>query len=111
MNLFKDMKKLCSPAQVYLVLSVISYVIMALQNIFSGKNNKYCVGMFSCKVPNLVLIFILKAIYIIFWTIVLNSLCVAGYKELSWFLVLLPFILFFVLIGLLLISQGVSISK
>ena len=111
MNLIKDLKKLCAPAQVYLVLSGISFLLMALQNIFAGKNGKYCVGMFSCKMPNLILVFIAKVLYITFWTIVLNSLCVAGYKELSWFLVLLPFILFFILIGLLLISQGVSVSK
>jgi hypothetical protein len=111
MNLVKDLKKLCSPALVYLVLSAISFVLMALQNLLSGEKNKYCVGMFSCKIPNLLLVFLVKVIYIAFWTIVLNSLCVSGYKELSWFLVLLPFILFFILIGLLLISQGISISK
>ena len=111
MNPIKDLKKLCSPAQVYLVLSVISFILMAVQNIFAGKNGKYCVGMFSCKIPNLLIVFIVKVLYIAFWTIVLNSLCIAGYKQLSWFLVLLPFILFFILIGLLLISQGVTVSK
>lgn len=111
MNPFKDMKKLCTPAHIYLVLSLISISLMAIQNIFAGKNGRYCVGRFSCTIPNIFLVFAVKILYIAFWTIVLNSLCIAGYKQLSWFLVLLPFILFFILIGLLLISQGVSISK
>ena len=110
MNPIKDLRKLCMPAQIYLVLSAISFLLMALQNIFAGKNGKYCVGMFSCKTPYLLIVFIAKLLYIAFWTIVLNSLCVAGYKQLSWFLVLLPIILFFILIGLFLISQGVSVS-
>ena len=93
MSLIKDFKKLCSPAQLYLVLSIISFLFMAIQNIFAGKKGKYCVGMFSCKIPNLLVVFIVKVLYIAFWTIVLNSLCIAGYKQLSWFLVLLPFIL------------------
>ena len=111
MNISKNIEKLCTPAHVYLVLSVISVLLMALQNIFAGKKGKYCVGIFSCDIPNLLVVFAGKVLYIAFWTIVLNSLCVAGYKQLSWFLVLLPFILFFILIGLLLIKQGVSISK
>lgn len=111
MSSFKDIKKLCSPAQVYLAISVISFLLMALQNIFAGKKGKYCVGIFSCKIPNLLLVFAAKVLYIAFWTIVLNSLCVAGYTQLSWFLVLLPFILFFILIGLLFISLGVTVSK
>ena len=105
------MNQLCKPAQIYLVLSLISFLLMGIQNLFSGKKDKYCVGMFSCKVPNVILVFILKLLYIAFWTVVLNSLCIAGYKELSWFLVLMPFILFFILIGLLLLSQGLTILK
>ena len=111
MNPVKNFKTLCEPAEIYLILSGISFLIMAVQNIFSGKKGKYCVGMFSCKIPNLLMVFLVKLLYIAFWTIVLNSLCLSGYKKISWFLVLLPFILFFILIGLLLINQGVTISK
>ena len=111
MDYLKDINKLCKPAQIYLVLSLISIFLMGIQNILSGKKSKYCIGMFSCNVPNVILVFVLKMIYIAFWTVVLNSLCIAGYKELSWFLVLLPFILFFILIGLLLLNQGLTISK
>ena len=111
MKILKDIDKLCTPAHIYLGISLLSVLFMGLQNILSGKKDRYCVGMFSCKISNVILVFVAKLIYILFWTIVLNSLCVAGYKQLSWFLVLLPFILFFILIGLLLINQGISISK
>jgi hypothetical protein len=36
--------------------------------------------------------FIVKIITVAFWTIVLNSLCETGYKSLSWFLVIAPFV-------------------
>jgi hypothetical protein len=34
-------------------------------------------------------------IYVVFWTWVLNLICKAGYKWLSWVLVLAPFVLIF----------------
>ena len=40
----------------------------------------------------------------IFWTFVLNAICKAGYKNLSWFLVLFPFLLLFIALGLLLLT-------
>ena len=101
---FKFIKKLCTPAYVYLVISVIAIVILMFQN--GGNENVYCVGSFECPVPNTALIFIFKFLYVAFWTFVLDSICKAGYKQFSWFLVLLPFILFFVIIGLMMLSQG-----
>ena len=52
----------------------------------------------SCNVENNIYIFVMNAIYILIWTIILDSLCKNGYKELSWLLVLFPFILFFILL-------------
>ena len=48
--------------------------------------------------------FIGKAIYVAFWTFVLNAICKAGYKGFSWFIVLFPLILMAILIGLILLS-------
>jgi hypothetical protein len=98
-------KNLCKPAYVYLVISVIATVILMLQN--GGNKNKYCVGSFECSVPSTALVFIMKILYIAFWTFVLNFICGAGYKQVAWFLVLLPFVLFFVGIGLMMLRQGV----
>lgn len=95
-NYLKEVKKLCTPAFIYLAISVFSVLLVALQNM--GNTNKYCLGSFSCNVSNTFVVFLIKAIYIIFWTFILNLLCKNGYVNLSWFLVLLPFVLFALLL-------------
>tara|TARA_X000000368_G_scaffold395198_1_gene362454 strand:+ start:410 stop:748 length:339 start_codon:yes stop_codon:yes gene_type:complete len=97
-----DFKNLCSPAFVYLLLSVLAFVVVAIQNF--GNTNSFCLGPYNCLVPNTFFIFLFEALYILFWTFILNSLCKAGYKEISWLLVLLPLILFFVILALILVS-------
>ena len=69
-----DFSKLCTPAMVYLVLAGISLVIALLKNF---------------QLMSLVV----KGIFIVAWTWFLNFLCSKGYKAISWFLVLLPFLL------------------
>ncbi len=98
-------KYLCKPAYVYFVISVFATIVLMFQN--SGNDRTYCVGSFECPVPNTALVFIVKFLYIAFWTFILNSICRAGHKQIAWFLVLLPFILFFVLIGMAMLNQGV----
>jgi hypothetical protein len=102
---FKILKKLCTPAYVYLVISVISIVALMFQN--GGNVNTYCIGSFECPVPSTALVFFIKFLYVAFWTFILDLMCKSGYKQLSWFLVILPFILFFVLIGLMVLNQQV----
>ncbi len=102
----KDFKNLCSPAFLYLLISVIVFIVIAIQNF--GNTTKYCLGQYECFVPNTFIIFIFKAIYILFWTFILNSLCKAGYKEISWFLVLLPILLLFIILGLIIITYSGS---
>jgi hypothetical protein len=96
------LKNLCTPSYVYLVVSLIALVVIAVQNF--GNTDRYCVGHYSCQVSSTILIFIIKLLYILFWTWVLNLICNAGYSGISWFLVLLPLIVFFLLISLLFIS-------
>lgn len=108
MNLINKLRKnyniLCTPAQLYIFISLIAVIAMLFQNLNEPK--KYCIGKYSCNLNfNNVLLFAAKLIYIIFWTIVLDSLCKNGYTELAWAIVLLPFIAFFLLIGLFLFSQ------
>lgn len=88
--------KLCNPAQLYLVISSITIVIMLFQNI--GTSNMLCVGSLSCNVPSITLIFAVKIIYVLFWTWILNLICKSGHSKIAWFLVLLPFILFFIIL-------------
>jgi len=97
------LKNICTPAYVYLVISTIALVIMAFQNL--GNVNMYCIGSYSCNVTSVFMIFVLKALYILFWTWVLNVICRGGAPGLAWFFVLLPYILMFILIGMLFMQK------
>jgi hypothetical protein len=98
----KGITNLCTPAQFYLVISLVAIIMMSLQNY--GNRNVYCLGYYSCDVPNVNIIFILKILYVVFWTWILNLICGAGVEWFSWVLVLFPFVLFFIMIaGLFLI--------
>lgn len=99
----KSFKELCSPALVYFIISFISLALILVQNL--GNENSYHVGTFSCRVPNTAIVFIIKFIYVIFWTWVLNLICKDGYSNISWLLVLLPYILLFVIIGLIMLNK------
>jgi len=97
------LSQLCTPSYVYFIISVLAIVISAIQNM--GNSNKYTLGMFSCNVPSCIAIFIVKIIYILFWTWILNLICRDGYPGIAWFLVLLPFILLFVIMGMVIMYQ------
>jgi len=97
------LRQLCTPAYVYFILSVLMIVVAAFQNM--GNNGRYTLGMFSCMVPSCVLVFALKIVYILFWTWVLNLMCQDGHSEIAWFLLLLPFVLLFVAVGLVMMYQ------
>jgi len=99
----KSLKELCTPASLYFVISIIALVIVLMQNI--GNSNSYHVGSFSCRVPNTTIVFIIKLLYILFWTYVLNLICKDGHMGLSWLLVLLPWILLFVMMGILMLNM------
>ena len=99
----KSLKELCTPAMLYFVISMFALIMILFQNL--GNNNSYHVGSFSCRVPNTMIVFVVKFIYILFWTYVLNLICKDGHVGLSWLLVLLPWILLFVFIGLLMINM------
>ena len=99
----KSLKELCTPASLYFVISMVSLFIVLMQNL--GHSNSYHVGSFSCRVPSTTIVFIVKLIYILFWTWVLNLICKDGHTGVSWLLVLLPFILLFVMMGLLMINM------
>lgn len=99
----KKLGQLCTPSLVYFILSVLAIVISIMQNF--GNYKKYNLGSYSCKVPSTILVFIVKVMYILFWTWILNLICKDGYSMIAWLLVLLPFILLFVIMGLVLLNQ------
>ena len=96
------LKNLCPPAFVYLIISTIVLFVLGIQNY--NNSDIYCLGMYSCNTSNIRFIFLFKIIYVLFWTWVLNIICRGGAPGVAWFLVLLPYILFFILLGLLLIT-------
>ena len=104
MSYLKDFKKLCTPAFFYLVVNVVVFILIAIQNL--GNKNEYCIGYYKCNVDNTFVMFLFKAVYILFWTFILNAICKAGYKEISWFLVLLPIILMFIILGIVLLTSN-----
>ena len=86
-----DLSKLCTPAMLYLVLAAISIVIGVFQKF----------QFFSL---------LIKVVFVAAWTWFLNFLCSKGYKAISWFLVLLPFL---IMIGVFAMAMEVvkSVSK
>jgi hypothetical protein len=90
------LKNVCMPAFVYFILSIATLAAMLVQNL--GNPNSYCIGRFSCNVTDVNMLFVMKFIYIVFWTWLLNIICREGYEGISWVLVILPYILMFIFI-------------
>ncbi len=99
----KRLKDLCTPSLIYFLISFVAMIIILLQNL--GNTDKYNIGTFSCKVPNTAIVFIIKFIYILFWTWILNLICKDGHPGISWLLILLPWLFLFVIMGLIMINM------
>ena len=72
----KNFSKLCTPARIYFAIAVIA----AVYALFNGAS---------------MMMEFWKIVFAFIWTFVLGWLCDKGYKSISWFLVLLPYILMF----------------
>jgi hypothetical protein len=72
--MMKKFASLCTPAKIYFAIAVISSII-ALFNGFG------------------ILAVLIKLIFALIWTMILGWLCKKGWHALSWFLVLLPYII------------------
>ena len=99
-----NLKKLCTPASIYFILSLVALIILGVTNM--GDNERLCVGNYNCHVGNKTMVFILDGIYILFWTFVLDLMCKNGYSDLSWFILLLPILLSFLFIGMVMVKMG-----
>jgi|TARA_B110000495_G_scaffold75097_1_gene64325 hypothetical protein len=98
-----EIKKLCTPAMIYFLVSVFTLFVMIFSNI--GNKGSFCMGNYDCPVDNVYLIYIIKAVYLLFVTIVLDSLCKNGYSGISWFLVFFPIMFYFIALGLFMIMK------
>ena len=90
MDVITRIRSLCTPAFVFFFISVISLFLMIFENI--QNTHSYCFGNVSCNVANTSMVFIVKIVFIVAWTWFLDILCSRGYERLSWFIVLLPYI-------------------
>lgn len=99
----RTIKELCTPAAIYFVISMVTIALIAFQNM--GNTNKFCVGTYACDVPSTMFVFSIEIIYILFFTWVLHLICKAGYKSVSWLLLLLPYILSFILLALFMVNK------
>ena len=104
-------KNLCTPAFVYFAVSILGLILIIFNNL--GNKNIYNLGTFSANVPNTTLIFVIKLIYILFWTWILNLICRDGHSGIAWALVLFPFILIFLIMWMASSSQyeGMNVMK
>ena len=83
-----DFSKLCTPAKLYFAIAVIACVIA----LFSG------LGIIAVFV---------KLVFAFIWTYILSFLCKKGYQSVSWFLVLLPYIVILLgVVGLMSLTKG-----
>jgi hypothetical protein len=87
----KSLKELCNPALFYFVISIIGLLMVAFQNM--GNNHELMIGSSMLNLENSPVIFIVKLLYILFWTWILNLICKDGHSGISWLLVFLPVIL------------------
>lgn len=101
MGFKKQFSNLCDPALFYFLVSMIAVIICILQNI--GNRSSCKVGNMNIK-GNKFIIFLVKIMFILFWTWILSLICRAGYKGISWFLVLFPFIMM-IFISLLVVAN------
>jgi hypothetical protein len=101
-----DLTKMCTPATIYFVISLIGLILVGVNNL--DNHDKLCVGNYNCYVGNNTTVFIVNAIYILFWTFILDLMCKGGYSSLSWFVLLLPFIILFILFATMMVREGAT---
>ena len=89
---------LCDPAFYYFLISFSIIIVVGLQNYGQGFN--YCIGTQICPTSNIVGIFVVKIMYVLVWTWILNLLCKNGHEIISWIFVLIPILLMFVFLAL-----------
>ena len=98
-----NLRKMCTPATIYFVISLVALILLGISNL--NTSDRLCIGDYSCYVGNNTIVFVLNAIYILFWTFILDLMCKGGYGSLSWFILLLPFILTFLFLTMVMIKN------
>ena len=69
----KMFESLCTPAKIYLIIAVVASVVALYNKVMFGA-------------------VLMKFLFALLWTYVLGWLCKKGYTNVSWFLVLFPYV-------------------
>lgn len=102
-------KKMCTPAQLYLALSLFSMLLLLIHNL--GNKYKYsCIRTIHTRY-HCNYYFIIKLIYILFWTWVLQFLCMKGYTNLSWIILFFPYLLMIFILIMFVFLMGTNKLK
>ena len=99
-----DLRKMCTPATIYFLLSLIFLVILGISNL--KESERLCLGDYSCYVGNNTIVFLINAVYILFWTFILDLMCKNGYTSLSWIILLFPFVFSFIILALAMMNSS-----
>jgi len=99
--------QLCPPAKFYLVMSIVYYILILLQNI--GSHDRFYLGSYSCSHSNPGILLLINGLYIILWTWLLNLICGIN-KTISWIIVFFPVFVLFISFGIVLM-RGITIES
>jgi hypothetical protein len=80
-KLLESYYSLCSPAKLYLLLSIVNLSIFSI----ASYRNKYSLGVNG---KNILIMLLTCGM----WTYILNLICSSGWEVISWVLVILPII-------------------
>ena len=83
MDFSKKFQELCTPAKIYFVIALVGCFMLVLNRVS-------------------VSITLSKLMFALIWTYILSWLCGKGYKSVSWFLVLFPYVM--ILLGVVFVS-------
>lgn len=75
------MSSLCSPALLYLIISIFAIIMMIINKMQPMS-------------------IVVKALFVVIWSWFLNYLCSQNHEGISWFLVILPMVLMLVIFSL-----------
>ena len=94
--------KMCTPAQIYLIVSMIMLILsyfgmtaISQQLTMNQSGHPALHSLNFTYQKDSKTSYVIQAVFIVLWTWLLSYLCNKGYSELSWFLVLLPWVLMF----------------
>ena len=97
MGIIDEIKKLCTPAYVYLLLSVIANVAFIVK--FNTDYTDFCRGKKACIMESVVAILFVEFFLSFIWMMLLQWVCNKGFSSVSWVLVLLPYMSFLLYIS------------